>query len=87
MGAGTVSARKDKYGGSHGTMYFDGRYKSVVYHGYGLGELFDLTEDPAEFNNLWLDPTRAENRSYILRRHFDAIMATSDAGVRRTKDY
>ena len=34
-------------------MIFDGRHKLVVYHGTGLGELFDLEKDPHEFDNLW----------------------------------
>lgn len=87
LGAGAASKRQDPYDRSHATMYFDGRYKSIVYHGHDLGELYDLEEDPGEFGNLWLDPARAQLRCEITRRHFDAIMATSDAGVRRTKDY
>ncbi len=31
---------------THGSMVFDGRYKSVVYHGHGLGEIYDLERDP-----------------------------------------
>ena len=87
MGVGTVSDREGRYEGSHGTMYFDGRYKSIAYHGHDFGELYDLESDPGEFVNLWNDPGAAQIRCRIIKRHFDAIMATSDAGVRRTKDY
>ena len=46
----------DQPDGTFGTMYFDGRYKLSVYHGHNLGELYDLTEDPHEFDNLWDEP-------------------------------
>ena len=73
--------------GTHATMYFDGRYKSVVYHGEGIGELFDLVEDPGEFENRFDDPHYADLRNHVLRRHFDAVMATSSAGIERTHAY
>jgi arylsulfatase len=73
--------------GSHGTMYFDGRYKSVVYHGKDVGELYDLSTDPGEFNNLWTDPASTDLKHRILHSHFDAIMATTSAGIPRTGSY
>ena len=36
------------------------RHKLVTYHGHGLGELFDLEEDPGEFVNRWDDPELAD---------------------------
>lgn len=69
---------------THATMNFDGRYKTVVYHGHDLGELFDLREDPGEFTNLWDDPDVKELKAKLLIRHFDAVMATSSAGIERT---
>jgi arylsulfatase len=72
---------------SHGSMYFDGRWKHVVYHGTGLGELFDLEEDPGEFVNLWDEPGARELRFELLGRHFDAMMATSGAGIERASIY
>ncbi len=35
------------------TMVMDDRYKLVVYHNYGEGELYDLFNDPNETKNLW----------------------------------
>ncbi len=72
---------------THASMYFDGRYKSVVYHGLGLGELLDLQADPGEFDDLWSRRDASDLRGELLRRHFDAIMATSSAGVARADMY
>lgn len=68
---------------THATMNFDGRYKTIVYHGHKLGELFDLKNDPGEFENLWDDPGSQELKHALLLTHFDAVMATSDAGIER----
>jgi arylsulfatase len=68
---------------THATMNFDGRYKTIVYHGHGFGELFDLENDPGEFINLWDDPGSQTLRHSLLHNHLDAVMATSDAGIER----
>ena len=72
---------------SHASMVFDGRYKSVVYHDQGLGELFDLHTDPGEFDNLWLDPHHKDLKHRQLERHLNAVMATSSAGIERGQIY
>ena len=77
----------DRPDATHGTMYYDGRYKSIVYHGHSLGELYDLQEDPGEFNDLWNDPHFSDLKAELLLKHFDAIMVTSDAGVPRSGRY
>lgn len=68
---------------THGSMNFNGRYKTVVYHDLNLGELFDLKEDPGEFNNLWEDPDHKDLKLELLHRHLDAMMATSSPGIER----
>lgn len=68
---------------THATMQFDGRYKTVVYHGHDLGELFDLQEDPGEFENLWDCPEHQNLRHRLVLKHLDAVMATSGAGIER----
>jgi arylsulfatase A-like enzyme len=43
----------------YATMIRDGRYKLTVYHGTGGGaeaELYDMTEDPNELNDLYSSP-------------------------------
>jgi arylsulfatase A-like enzyme len=69
--------------GSLATMYRDRRYKLVVYHGHNLGELYDLEEDPEEFENMWDEPEAQPLKLDLLQRSFDATMATIDKGSRR----
>lgn len=69
--------------GSFATMYRDERYKLVVYHGHQLGELYDLAEDPGEFNNLWDDPAHLGLRAALMQRSFDASMLAMDRGPER----
>jgi arylsulfatase len=72
---------------SHGTMYFDGRYKSIMYHDRSLGELFDLETDPGEFDNLWDKPEHSQLKTELLAKHFNAMMMSSSAGVQRMGQY
>jgi len=48
--------------------------KLVVYHGHPLGELYDLSKDPKEFDNLWDQPDYEEKRLVLLKRCFDATI-------------
>jgi arylsulfatase A-like enzyme len=88
-----ISEFHDSIGGprhtdhTHGSMVFDGRYKSVVYHGHRIGELYDLQEDPGEFDNLWDDPAARELKMERLKAHLDAMMATVSAGPPRSVAY
>ncbi len=65
------------------TMYRDRRYKLVVYHGHGLGELYDMQEDPREFQNLWDDSDHQAVKLDLLHRSFDAAMRALDLGPDR----
>lgn len=66
------------------TMTCDGRYKLAIYHSHpGLGELFDLQEDPDEFNCLWQDPGYAALKADLVARHLDRMMGTIPAGPHR----
>ena len=87
MADSTTNLNERDYDASHGTMYFDGRYKLCIYHGHDLGELYDLESDPAEFNDLWNDPGHKDLKLQLLRRHIDAYAATTSAGIERIKAY
>jgi arylsulfatase len=88
MAAGTTAlAPGQTYDASHGTMFFDGRFKLNMYHGHDLIELYDLQNDPHEFKDLWPDGVDEETRISLLMRAFEAAMSTSGAGIRRTKPY
>ena len=65
------------------TMYRNQRYKLIVYHGHGLGELYDLEQDPGEFDNLWDDPAHAALKADLLLKSYAASIRAVDAGTRR----
>lgn len=67
----------------HASMYRDRQHKLVVYHGHELGELYDLEADPGEFDNLWSDAGARALKADLLKRHFDAMMATISPGAER----
>ncbi|MFV0295505.1 MAG: sulfatase [Hyphomicrobiaceae bacterium] len=73
--------------GTRASMFRDERYKLCVYHGTGLGELYDLESDPQELNSLWDDESSQELKAALLARHFDAMMLASGAGPQRTASY
>ena len=69
--------------GTFATMYRDDRYKLVVYHGHDLGELYDLVEDPNEFENMWDEPEAQPIKLDLMRCSFDASMLAADRGPQR----
>ena len=69
---------------SHATMYRDDRYKLCLYHSHGLGELYDLGEDPWEYTDLWDHPDYQALKGELLEASFHAAMMTTvDVGTRR----
>ena len=63
---------------SYGTMLRTDTHKMVVYHGTDQGELYDLKNDPDEFENLWSHPAHAELKTEMLKDTFDASVFTMD---------
>ncbi len=65
-------------------MYRNQRYKLSIYHGHNLGELYDLENDPWEFEDLWDHPNRQSLKHDLMHASFDATMLlTVDVGTRR----
>ncbi len=71
----------ERFSGTYATMLRDERYKLVVYHGHGLGELFDLDGDPGEFINLWDDAAMQETKMRLMQASFDALAFATDLGT------
>ncbi len=70
--------------GAFATMHRRGAYKLTVYHGFGLGELYDLDSDPWEHRNLWDDPEFSELKAELIAESFDQhVLLTTDVGSRR----
>ena len=65
------------------TMYFDGRYKLVLYHNHNSGELYDLLEDPAEYNDLWEVQQFSGLRAELVECSYNATMSTLYPGLDR----
>ena len=76
-------------GKSHcfGTMIRDERWKMAVYHGHGMGELYDMDNDPNESINRWDDPACGDILSRLFRQSFDAFVQCSDPGPPRIGRY
>lgn len=69
---------------SFATMYRNARYKLVVYHKEDLGELFDLENDPHEFENLWDSSEHQTLKAQLVLESFnDHVRQSTDVGSRR----
>ena len=70
------------------TMYFDGRYKLVIYHGKNFGELYDLVNDSKEFHNLWDKPEYASLKAeLILKSYNNAVLDNMDNSMHRVYSF
>jgi len=64
--------------------YVDDRYKLTIYRSFDCGELFDLKEDPGEFNNLWNQPDATALREKVMLRFLQAEMKKDILPMPRT---
>jgi hypothetical protein len=55
----------------------------VLYHGHEIGELYDLEQDPDEYDNLWGRPEVAALQAELTKQLFDAVMLATDPGQPR----
>ncbi len=72
---------------SYATMLRTREYKLVNYHGHEPGELFDLKNDPHEFENQWDNPAYASVRFDLTKKSFDALAFAVDTGPQRAGRY
>lgn len=70
----------EKHKSCWATMYRNEKYKLSVYHGNEYGELYDMKNDPNEFNNLWENPDFQNIRNDLIKKSFDASIVISDPG-------
>lgn len=73
--------------GTYATMIRDRTHKLCVYHGKELGELYDLQNDPGEFDNLWEAASQAGRRFDLMKRSFDALAKATDVGTRHVTQF
>ena len=52
-----------------------------------MGELFDLSKDPNEFQNLWDDTEYGNIRFDLMKKSFDATVQSVDTGPERVGRY
>ncbi|MCY3832796.1 MAG: sulfatase-like hydrolase/transferase [Chloroflexi bacterium] len=77
-----INARfNERFSGAYATMLRDERFKLIVYHGHGIGELFDLEADPDEFVNLWDERAMRETKMRLMQQSFDALALATDLGT------
>ena len=72
---------------SHASMIRDRRHKLTLYHGTGLGELFDLESDPHEFDNLFEKAEHARLRLRMTDQLVDSLAMHTDLGSPRVGRY
>ena len=70
--------------GTFGTMFRTRQHKLCMYHDKQLGELYDLSADPWEFDDLWDSPEHQNIKNTLIRQAFDAhVVLTTDMGSAR----
>jgi arylsulfatase len=62
------------------TMYRERRWKLVVYHHVGIGELYDMEADPDEYASLWDSPDHQAIKAELLLKGYDATVKAMPYG-------
>ena len=68
-------------------MIRDRRYKLIVHHNRNTGRLYDLQEDPGEFDNRWDDPRLAGVKAELMLASFNRLAFSVDVGPRPTTGF
>jgi arylsulfatase A-like enzyme len=68
---------------TYATMLRNDRWKLVVYHGKGVGELYDLKNDPDEFENLWDASSARDIKAELLLLSYDEAVRSMNHGPER----
>ncbi len=63
---------------SYATMIRNKQFKLIVYHTIDFGELYDLENDPKEFNNLWNNADYLDIKIKLLKKLTDRMAFTVD---------
>lgn len=63
---------------AYGSMLRTSDKKIVVYHGTDQGELYDLQNDPDEFENLWNSSAHTELKLNLMKQCFDRSVLSMD---------
>jgi len=69
---------------SFATMHRTQRWKLSTYHGTGLGELYDMEQDPWEHHNLWDDKRVQDTKIELALHSYDDMVLGQDWGPART---
>ncbi|MBT5109463.1 MAG: sulfatase, partial [Rhodospirillaceae bacterium] len=76
----TITEWQDGFAGADITMrtlYRDGyictAYEKTNYYDDGVGELYDLSDDPRQWRNLWDDPARRSLKSDLIADLYDNL--------------
>lgn len=68
---------------SYATMYRNRKYKLNVYHGSDHGKLYDLENDPNEYDHLWDRPDMAAVKLELMKASFNASIVITDPSSTR----
>lgn len=67
-------------GPTFASMYYDGRYKLIVYHHTGVGELYDHQLDPDEYDDVWNKDSYVEVKHQLLLKSYNRHVLSMDMG-------